>query len=634
MFSSERSSERERERARNSKLRITLTVAMGKKRSVIVLSSSSSSSEDNARPSAASRRRSRGSSSASFSSGTKKPRRRSVAPTRDPISKRDSRKDMKAEFDMLSEDFSECLGDISMSGPLCHPKELWVEKYKPRSLSDLAVHKKKVEEVKNWLEERLKVSKEGLRDHILLLTGQAGTGKSAVIHAVASEVGAELCEWKTPTPTLWSEHLHNSNSGLQYVSKLEEFESFVETIRKYSLLSPTDTDESKKPVIVLIDDVPITNGKVGLARLSRCLMRLTHCTKVPIVILITQCHKTDSGDGSSWYWEELEALIERAGAHKVMFNPITLNSMKKALLKITKEEKCEVSVGSIEDIAKASMGDIRNAITSLQYYCLNLQNLCGTQQVVNSSSYSFGRDETLSLFHALGKFLHNKRETIADTELQDPPPFTLKERYIRKPMKMKMPELVLSQAYGQARSVADFLHENVLDFIEYDSVFDSWVVSSYLSEADCLLASGIKGIPSRRAVYEITESEGLAHIIAASVSVRGVLFGNSQPAGSRWHSIRSPRIWKIEQSIRHSKDVMVREIHEISETFGLLSLSDLATEFRPIMQKLGIQYLESSGHATKSQIHCPTLSNQFSAKLLESERPDSDEVAEDEIEDW
>jgi Rad17 P-loop domain len=28
--------------------------------------------------------------------------------------------------------------------PSCHVEELWVEKYKPQSLSDLSVHKKKV----------------------------------------------------------------------------------------------------------------------------------------------------------------------------------------------------------------------------------------------------------------------------------------------------------------------------------------------------------------------------------------------------------------------------------------------------------------------------------------------------------
>lgn len=31
--------------------------------------------------------------------------------------------------------------------------------------------------------------------------------------------------------------------------------------------------------------------------------------------------------------------------------------------------------------------------------------------LVSGISLLFGRDETLSLFHALGKFLHNKRET-------------------------------------------------------------------------------------------------------------------------------------------------------------------------------------------------------------------------------
>ncbi|KAL0424900.1 UNVERIFIED_CONTAM: Cell cycle checkpoint protein [Sesamum radiatum] len=35
-------------------------------------------------------------------------------------------------------------------------KDLWVEKYKPSCLEELAVHKKKVEEVKTWFEERLR----------------------------------------------------------------------------------------------------------------------------------------------------------------------------------------------------------------------------------------------------------------------------------------------------------------------------------------------------------------------------------------------------------------------------------------------------------------------------------------------
>lgn len=79
-------------------------------------------------------------------------------------------------------------------------------------------------------------------------------------------------------------------------------------------------------------------------------------------------------------------------------------------------------------IAKASGGDIRHAITSLQFFFLKPtpRNLLSSSSPVprhakekpdevnaldSRFSFQFGRDDTLSLFHALGKFLHNKRET-------------------------------------------------------------------------------------------------------------------------------------------------------------------------------------------------------------------------------
>ena len=87
----------------------------------------------------------------------------------------------------------------------------------------------------------------------------------------------------------------------------------------------------------------------------------------------------------------------------------------------------------VDLIAKASGGDIRHAITSLQFFCLKQNQVCSLPLSTRSPSllkekrndrftlddgYSlqFSRDETLSLFHALGKFLHNKREMRAATE--------------------------------------------------------------------------------------------------------------------------------------------------------------------------------------------------------------------------
>lgn len=109
------------------------------------------------------------------------------------------------------------------------------------------------------------------------------------------------------------------------------------------------------------------------------------------------------------------------------FNPVTTNSIKMTLTRICKQEMCSVTPEQINLIAKASGGDIRHAITSLQYFCLSQrrmpsltksspaavyskERLLEINKLDDVSSLTFGRDETLSLFHALGKFLHNKRE--------------------------------------------------------------------------------------------------------------------------------------------------------------------------------------------------------------------------------
>lgn len=132
---------------------------------------------------------------------------------------------------------------------------------------------------------------------------------------------------------------------------------------------------------------------------------------------------------------------------QIAFNPITANSMKKVLLRICQLEKCDVTSDRVDLIAKASGGDIRHAITSLQFFCfeqnqMHSLSLSGkflgvskekekkfgsflnvskgkekkTVTLGDGFSLHFSRDETLSLFHALGKFLHNKRETETATE--------------------------------------------------------------------------------------------------------------------------------------------------------------------------------------------------------------------------
>jgi len=58
-------------------------------------------------------------------------------------------------------------------------------------------------------------------------------------------------------------------------------------------------------------------------------------------------------------------------------------------------------------------------------------------------------------------------------------------------------------------------------------VEDAWILSSYLGDADILLTK-LRGM-----VSSYNEAESILQSAAASIAVRGVLFGNSCPLSSR-----------------------------------------------------------------------------------------------------
>ncbi|KAK6237308.1 hypothetical protein QUC31_002777 [Theobroma cacao] len=543
------------------------------------------------------------------------------------------------EMRLAFEDFDEVLNGFKVSAVYrrSNSKELWVDKYKPRSMEELAVHKKKVEEVKSWFEERLRTPKGEIGSSVLIISGQAGVGKSATVRLIASQIGAQLCEWNTPTPTIWQEHVHNLSagiSGINYTSKLDEFESFVERVRKYGLISSSFNGKSESSIILVIDDLPVTNGRAAFERLRRCLVLLVRSTWVPTAILITDYGDADSPGLIARWLEELQSSLESAGARKVSFNPITNNSIKKILSRICRQEHCNVAAEDIDLIAKASGGDIRHAITSLQLYCLKPDveyDLPASNSILSypkenanelnafngGFSSQYGRDETLTLFHALGKFLHNKRETENVAGL-DQNAFCVGEKFSRLPFKMDSPEKILCQAHGQSRPITDFLHENVLDFLSDEAMDDAWAVASYLGDADLLLAS-FRGMLAKH-----SETENVLQSAAASVAVRGVLYGNFHPSPSRWHAIRKPKLWQIEQSLSHNQNEMLRQRFIVYGGSSLSEVSSIATEYTPALKWLG--YRTSGGLETRD-------SDNDSSQRMSIDEQES-EISDDDIEDW
>lgn len=98
-------------------------------------------------------------------------------------------------------------------------------------------------------------------------------------------------------------------------------------MRKYGLIPPSFAGESKSSVILLIDDLPVTNGNASYRRLRNCLQLLAQSTQIPTAILITDYGKADSADNiaTARCLEELQLSLENAGACKVaLFDPFDL----------------------------------------------------------------------------------------------------------------------------------------------------------------------------------------------------------------------------------------------------------------------------------------------------------------------
>lgn len=107
--------------------------------------------------------------------------------------------------------------------------------------------------------------------------------------------------------------------GVQYTSKLDEFEDFVEKIRKYGLITQFYSGKSTSSVMLLIDDLPETNGRIAFERLKKCLELLVSSIQIPTALVVTGYSKVDPGDSTARRFEELELSLENAGAYKVVF---------------------------------------------------------------------------------------------------------------------------------------------------------------------------------------------------------------------------------------------------------------------------------------------------------------------------
>ncbi|KAK8088938.1 hypothetical protein PG997_003899 [Apiospora hydei] len=357
--------------------------------------------------------------------------------------------------------------------PSANDQRPWSERFGPCSLEELAVHKKKVSDVRRWLED---VIAGRMRQRLLILKGAAGTGKTTTMRLLAKDMKCELLEWRNPTV---------SGSGLGFQSASAQFEEFMGRSGKFGQLDtdsdvPTTASISTATInenarkLILIEEFPNTFTKSSTALQAfrgTILQYLAANTPslaafgqpssktpiTPVVMVISETLlTTTSASADSFTAHRLlgPEITRHPGTAIIEFNAIAPTLLAGALDLIVKKEARKSgrkrTPGPLVLKRLGEIGDIRSAVSSLEFLCLKgdddadwgsrvtftkpkrsgKDNVALTRGEQESLELVTQRESSLGIFHAVGKVVYNKRD--------------------EKPMPSQTPE-------GQAEMLPDFL---------------------------------------------------------------------------------------------------------------------------------------------------------------------------------
>ncbi|XP_047446727.1 cell cycle checkpoint protein RAD17 isoform X5 [Mugil cephalus] len=398
-----------------------------------------------------------------------------------------------------------------------HLDDPWVDRYSPCSKAELAVHKKKIEEVENWMRFHANTSKGG----ILLLSGPSGCGKTATVQVLSLELGLKVQEWTNSTnlEPHYSSHYEWIN-GLSCSSQIAQFQEFLLRANKYNCLKLAGEGEAIHRKLILVEDFPNVFYKqpVSLHGILRSFIKTSRC---PLVFIVSD---NLSGNSSSRFLFPKE-IQEELDICNISFNPVAQTTVMKVLTCIStlEEEKscgrtCFPDRALLETLCLRSSGDIRSAINDLQFFSFQdtplerglgkmkaerpMMPVCRTVYREGERKKSFketrkqeekqaigGKDASLFLFRALGKILHCKRQnhkSAKATEIVATPCLPSHLSHHHREVLQVDPEVVVERSHMTGEFFNLYLHQNYLDF--FSEIGDVDRATKYLSDADLLTA--------------------------------------------------------------------------------------------------------------------------------------------------
>jgi cell cycle checkpoint protein len=363
-----------------------------------------------------------------------------------------------------SQKFRKSATGSKISTTVEHDARSWIERFAPTNLFELAVHKKKVNDVRILLEAALS---DRPRPRLIVLKGAAGTAKTTTINLLAKDMAVDVVEWKSPVGA--------DASSAVYTSYSAQFEDFVFRSGKFVGLDLVDSDrlplyQKKQEAspnsrqIMLVEEFPSTLVKSSTALQSfrdtilHYLAAPLSSSPTPMVMIISEALlSTTTASADSFTAHRLlgPSILNHPNTAPVEFNKIAPTILVKALEDIVVKEARKSGRRSTPGVAVlkhlAETGDIRSAVSSLEFLCLagddseswsakvaftkpkGRKEVPMTKKEQEALKLVSNRESSLGIFHAVGRVVYNKR-VVPETPVIQPP------TYLPQHRKPKVPE--------------------------------------------------------------------------------------------------------------------------------------------------------------------------------------------------
>ena len=417
------------------------------------------------------------------------------------------------------------------------------------------------------------------------------------------EYVAKIQQQRVGTSLVWEPDRTQYDS---YESKLDSYEAFCSRAWMNTLEGDgravggvggvSSSSSSKRKALVVLDDLPTVVGEDQERRLVNATLGLV-ARSSKVVLVVTETSSKDSAEhystGGRWESSSIPkaltlALDRCCSPLTLSLNPIPKATMVKHLGMICDREGVAISKETLQAMADLSQGDLSSAILGLQFASRNAGRR-GADFPADVVLSHLVRDTSLSLFHGLGKLLYNKRlpypNSSGETGRNE------RDRIDRPPMDGFDPEETVHASGLSGPSVAAFLHENVLDFIDAGHVEEIAQCLDHISRAD-VLSSAMDFTP-----YFGTEQDepdgvrGLQDMLSSIVASRGVCYWNAHPAPRSWKPLKAPVSFKVERGrrtngVRARKAASVNRV-EYGGAVGQTCYTSMATEVLPFVRAMG-----------------------------------------------